>query len=67
MMVPSEITKALKDPRATQIAGLWHKIIKTVLLLDRKKKKKNNLPEPQSISFTSLLKIYLMFQASCSY
>lgn len=40
MMVPSEITKALKDPRATQIAGLWHKIIKTVLLLDRKKKKK---------------------------
>lgn len=39
MMVPSEITKALKDPRATQIAGLWHKIIKTVLLLDRKKKK----------------------------
>lgn len=38
MMVPSEITKALKDPRATQIAGLWHKIIKTVLLLDRKKK-----------------------------
>lgn len=65
MMVPSEITKALKDPRATQIAGLWHKIIKTVLLLDRKKK--NILPEPQSISFTSLLKIYLMFQASCSY
>lgn len=65
MMVPSEITKALKDPRATQIAGLWHKIIKTVLLLDRKKK--TILPEPQSISFTSLLKIYLMFQASCSY
>lgn len=38
MMVPSEITKALKDPRATQLAGLWHKIVKTVLLCGRKKK-----------------------------